>query len=136
MQLADSGGIFSNAEVTYRGVTIGRVGQLRLTADGVEVDLELDADAPAEVPLDEELAFLTHYLEVLRTRLAVAGRQPVQVVEEAAPGRNQCVEGYRDLVAGIAPGEQHVPDPPGGVAGRLGRDPAFHGGKLVAGSPF
>ncbi len=46
MQLADSGGIFSNAEVTYRGVTIGRVGQLRLTADGVEVDLELNADAP------------------------------------------------------------------------------------------
>ena len=51
MQLADSGGIFTNAEVTYRGVTIGRVGQLRLTADGVEVDLELDADAP-RVPAD------------------------------------------------------------------------------------
>ncbi|MEU3651147.1 MlaD family protein [Lentzea sp. NPDC034063] len=50
MQLADSGGIFTNAEVTYRGVTIGRVGQLRLTSDGIEVDLELDSDArvPAE----------------------------------------------------------------------------------------
>ena len=36
MQLADSGGIFTNAEVTYRGVTIGRVGQLRLTSDGIE----------------------------------------------------------------------------------------------------
>ncbi len=46
MQLADSGGIFTNAEVTYRGVTIGRVGQLRLTSDGVEADLELDSDAP------------------------------------------------------------------------------------------
>lgn len=53
MQLADSGGIFTNAEVTYRGVTIGRVGQLRLTADGIEVDLELDADAP-RVPASTE----------------------------------------------------------------------------------
>jgi phospholipid/cholesterol/gamma-HCH transport system substrate-binding protein len=53
MQLADSGGIFTNAEVTYRGVTIGRVGQLRLTADGIEVDLELEADAP-RVPASTE----------------------------------------------------------------------------------
>jgi phospholipid/cholesterol/gamma-HCH transport system substrate-binding protein len=53
LQLADSGGIFTNAEVTYRGVTIGRVGQLRLTSDGVEADLELDADAPP-VPASTE----------------------------------------------------------------------------------
>ena len=53
MQLADSGGIFTNAEVTYRGVTIGRVGQLRLTSDGIEVDLELDSDAP-RVPAETE----------------------------------------------------------------------------------
>jgi phospholipid/cholesterol/gamma-HCH transport system substrate-binding protein len=53
MQLADSGGIFTNAEVTYRGVTIGRVGQLRLTSDGVEADLELNSDAP-RVPASTE----------------------------------------------------------------------------------
>ncbi|GLZ30546.1 ABC transporter substrate-binding protein [Lentzea sp. NBRC 105346] len=46
MQLADSGGIFSNAEVTYRGVTIGRVGAMRLTPDGIDVDLEIQPDAP------------------------------------------------------------------------------------------
>ena len=51
MRLADSGGIFSNAEVAYRGVTIGRVGALRLAADGVEVDLDIDPDAP-RVPAD------------------------------------------------------------------------------------
>ena len=39
---ASSGGIFSNAEVTYRGVTIGRVGTLHLTKDGVIVDLKID----------------------------------------------------------------------------------------------
>jgi phospholipid/cholesterol/gamma-HCH transport system substrate-binding protein len=36
-----SGGIFSGAEVTYRGVPAGRVGRLRLSDDGVLVDLEL-----------------------------------------------------------------------------------------------
>ena len=38
----DSGGIFTNAEVTYRGVTVGRVGQLRLIKKGVRVDLDID----------------------------------------------------------------------------------------------
>ena len=38
---ADSGGIFTNAEVTYRGVAVGRVGPLRLSGDGVLVALEI-----------------------------------------------------------------------------------------------
>lgn len=42
LNLADSGGIFSNAEVTYRGVTVGRVGPLKLTNDGVRVELRID----------------------------------------------------------------------------------------------
>ena len=37
LDMADSGGIFTNAEVTYRGVTVGRVGPLQLTKDGVRV---------------------------------------------------------------------------------------------------
>ncbi|MGW1023662.1 MCE family protein [Streptomyces sp. NPDC002577] len=40
---ADSGGIFPGAEVTYRGVPVGRVGELRLSGeDGVSVALKLD----------------------------------------------------------------------------------------------
>jgi phospholipid/cholesterol/gamma-HCH transport system substrate-binding protein len=42
MQLASSGGIFSNAEVTYRGVPVGRVGDLTLTPDGVAVELVIN----------------------------------------------------------------------------------------------
>jgi phospholipid/cholesterol/gamma-HCH transport system substrate-binding protein len=38
----DSGGIFSGAEVTDRGVTIGRVGALRLVPQGVAVELKID----------------------------------------------------------------------------------------------
>jgi phospholipid/cholesterol/gamma-HCH transport system substrate-binding protein len=46
VQLPDSGGIFTNAEVTYRGVAVGRVGQLRLVRDGVDVELQMDSSGP------------------------------------------------------------------------------------------
>lgn len=46
MDLVNSGGIFSNAEVTYRGQAIGRVAGLRLTPNGVEVALNIDSSAP------------------------------------------------------------------------------------------
>jgi phospholipid/cholesterol/gamma-HCH transport system substrate-binding protein len=47
----DSGGIFVNAEVTYRGVAVGRVGDMRLTDRGMEADLLLDDSAPS-IPVD------------------------------------------------------------------------------------
>lgn len=47
---AQSGGIFTNAAVTYRGVQVGRVGSLQLRPDGVRVDLRLDGGV--EVPAD------------------------------------------------------------------------------------
>jgi phospholipid/cholesterol/gamma-HCH transport system substrate-binding protein len=46
VQLADSGGIFANAEVTYRGVTVGRVAELRLSDNGIDVLLDIEDDAP------------------------------------------------------------------------------------------
>ncbi|GAA3437172.1 MCE family protein [Kutzneria kofuensis] len=50
MKLADAGGIFTNAEVTYRGVPIGRVGPITLTDDGVDVELDLiQYDIPQDV---------------------------------------------------------------------------------------
>ncbi|HET8593773.1 MAG TPA: MlaD family protein [Intrasporangium sp.] len=48
--LAQSGGIFVGAEVTYRGVTVGKVEGLRLSRDGVLVDARLDRGT--EVPKD------------------------------------------------------------------------------------
>jgi phospholipid/cholesterol/gamma-HCH transport system substrate-binding protein len=51
LQLEDGGGLFTNSEVTYRGVAVGRVGELRLTDDGMEADLLIDEDAP-RVPVD------------------------------------------------------------------------------------
>jgi phospholipid/cholesterol/gamma-HCH transport system substrate-binding protein len=55
LQLAESGGIFTGADVTYRGVSVGRVGPLTLTPDGVEVQLDVRRDAP-EIPADLDAA--------------------------------------------------------------------------------
>lgn len=40
----ESGGIFEGAEVTYRGIGIGKVGDMKLTRDGVNVVLSIDND--------------------------------------------------------------------------------------------
>jgi phospholipid/cholesterol/gamma-HCH transport system substrate-binding protein len=47
----DSGGIFAGAGVSYRGVTVGQVGELVVAEDGVDVVLEIDDDSQ-EIPLD------------------------------------------------------------------------------------
>jgi phospholipid/cholesterol/gamma-HCH transport system substrate-binding protein len=51
MNLEESGGIFTNAEVTYRGYNVGRVGEIHLTEEGIQVDLNIDPDAP-DIPSD------------------------------------------------------------------------------------
>lgn len=51
MDLANAGGIFPQADVTYRGVSVGRVGAVRLTSTGVEADLNISSSAPP-IPAD------------------------------------------------------------------------------------
>jgi phospholipid/cholesterol/gamma-HCH transport system substrate-binding protein len=47
----DSGGIFDGASVSYRGVTVGQVGDLEVTDDGVDVVMQIDNDAE-KIPAD------------------------------------------------------------------------------------
>ena len=47
----DSGGVFSGAEVDYRGVTVGQIHELEVTDDGVDAHLEIENkwdDIPAD----------------------------------------------------------------------------------------
>lgn len=46
---ADSGGIFTGAEVSYRGVSVGQVSNMRLTRHGVDVVLDIQKDS-ASIP--------------------------------------------------------------------------------------
>jgi phospholipid/cholesterol/gamma-HCH transport system substrate-binding protein len=46
VQLPETGGLFEHADVTYRGVSVGRVGPIGLTPDGVEAQLRIDNSAP------------------------------------------------------------------------------------------
>lgn len=46
LDLANSGGIYPDADVTYRGVSVGRVGTMRLTGTGIEADLDISDSAP------------------------------------------------------------------------------------------
>lgn len=50
-QLRDSGGIFAGAEVTYRGIGVGRVEKLEFTEAGVDATLAIENSAP-EIPAD------------------------------------------------------------------------------------
>ncbi|MGH3387553.1 MAG: MCE family protein, partial [Actinomadura sp.] len=46
LDLAEAGGIFPNANITYRGVSVGRVGELNLTDAGVQAELKIENSAP------------------------------------------------------------------------------------------
>ncbi|MFI0236418.1 MCE family protein [Streptomyces sp. NPDC016845] len=46
VQLPRTGGLFTHSDVTYRGVSVGRVGDIDLTPDGVEASLRIKNSAP------------------------------------------------------------------------------------------
>ena len=50
-QFKDSGGIFAGAQVTYRGIPVGKVGKLTFKDDGVQATLDIENDAP-KIPAD------------------------------------------------------------------------------------
>ena len=51
VQLTDSGGLFAGAQVTYRGIGVGRVGKMTFKGDGVEARLDIENNAP-RIPSD------------------------------------------------------------------------------------
>jgi virulence factor Mce-like protein len=55
---SDSGGIFVNAEVTYRGVAVGRVSNMELVDDGVRVTLTIDPGTDP-IPVDTDAVVAT-----------------------------------------------------------------------------
>ena len=77
VDLADSGGIFTGAEVDYRGVAIGKVGALTPTSTGVRVALELDSCTRPRIPRQVRAAV---------TDLSVIGEQYVDLRADGDAG--------------------------------------------------
>lgn len=48
----DAGGVFTNQEVTYRGITVGQVGQMSVIEDGVKIELKIRKDFD-EIPKED-----------------------------------------------------------------------------------
>ncbi|WP_099025843.1 MCE family protein [Mycolicibacterium palauense] len=55
MQLASAGGLYGTANVSYRGVEVGRVSSVHLTESGVEATLSLRSDVRIPSDLDAEV---------------------------------------------------------------------------------
>ncbi|MET9151822.1 MlaD family protein [Streptomyces griseoflavus] len=51
VRLPHTGGLFTHSDVTYRGVSVGRVGPIGLTGDGVVAELRIKKSAP-RIPAD------------------------------------------------------------------------------------
>lgn len=68
VNLPDSGGIVTNSAVTERGVNVGKVGSLKLTADGVRAQLLVDGSK--KIPRD---------LHVVVANLSFVGEQYVDL---------------------------------------------------------
>ncbi|MFF8828388.1 MCE family protein [Streptomyces sp. NPDC015131] len=69
VRLDSTGGLFTHSDVTYRGVSVGRVGPIRLTDDGVEAELRIEDSAPP-IPAD---------LEAVVANLSAVGEQYIDL---------------------------------------------------------
>jgi phospholipid/cholesterol/gamma-HCH transport system substrate-binding protein len=111
LQLAQSGGIFTGADVTYRGVSVGRVGPLTLTPDGVEARLDIDRSAP---PIPSDLDAAVHNLSAIGEQYVdlqpIADRGPVLGAGSVIPvSRTSTPVPIEDLVVSLDDFVRSVP---------------------------
>jgi len=96
----DSGGVFTGAEVTYLGVGVGRVGDLHLIDNGVQIDLNLDNCGSAKIPADTD---------AMVANRSIIGEQYVNLVPNSSSGP------YLADGATIPMSSTSVPLPPGNL---------------------
>ncbi|MEE1927050.1 MlaD family protein [Streptomyces sp. TRM 70351] len=109
-ELAETGGLFTGAKVTYRGVSVGRVAGIELTGTGVEAELHIEDDAP-RVPADltAEVASLSavgeQYLDLRPTSATGPYLTDGSVIPRAAtstpPPVTDAISSLDDLAASV-----------------------------------
>lgn len=55
VEMDDAGGLYPNANVTYRGITVGRVVDVVSTRSGARADLSMDSDTPVSADVDAQI---------------------------------------------------------------------------------
>ncbi|MEV6783975.1 MlaD family protein [Streptomyces sp. NPDC051098] len=89
VRLPHTGGLFTHSDVTYRGVSVGRVGPIELREDGVEAELRIKESAPP-IPAD---------LEAVVAGLSAVGEQYIDLRPRSNTGpylRDGAVVAQRD----------------------------------------
>lgn len=85
VHLAESGGIFERAEVTFRGVTVGRIKEVNFRRDGVTAVLQIDDDRQIPADLKAEVhnrsAVGEQYIDLLPRRDGVPYLRAGSVVD-------------------------------------------------------
>ncbi|SEG17613.1 phospholipid/cholesterol/gamma-HCH transport system substrate-binding protein [Thermomonospora echinospora] len=76
VDLAQTGGLYTNADVTYRGVSVGRVGPMHLNGQGLRADLHIDRSAP-KIPTN---------LRAVVANLSAVGEQYIDLRPETGDG--------------------------------------------------
>jgi phospholipid/cholesterol/gamma-HCH transport system substrate-binding protein len=73
----ESGGVFTNQEVTYRGVLVGEVGELSLNEDGIDIELKIQEEWRDKIP--------SNVIANVQSKSAV-GEQFVNLTPTGEPG--------------------------------------------------
>ena len=81
---AASGGLFEEQEVTYRGVLVGRVGDMSLNDDGVTIEMLIDPEWEGRIPAE--------VVAKINSKSAV-GEQFVNLVPKPDAGEEELAEG-------------------------------------------
>jgi virulence factor Mce-like protein len=81
---AASGGLFEEQEVTYRGVLVGRVGDMSLSDDGVTIEMLIDPEWEGRIPAE--------VMAKINSKSAV-GEQFVNLVPKPDAGEDELAEG-------------------------------------------
>lgn len=76
LELPTTGGLFKGSAVSYRGISVGKVGDLKLTSDGVLAELQISNNAP-DIPRD---------LKAIVANRSAVGEQYVELEPERDGG--------------------------------------------------
>ncbi|MEE6140127.1 MlaD family protein [Mycobacterium sp. 050128] len=82
IQLPSTGGLYKSGQVTYRGLEVGRVADVRMTNTGIEADLSLDSNSKIPASVDARV----------HSRSAV-GEQFVDLIPRADAGTTALKDG-------------------------------------------